>query len=262
MKRKPFTLKIALLSAAWMMLFIFITGKAFSQENNGKPNQKRIVVKIVTEDNGKTTMVDTTMEMPDSSQMDSVRKQIDKIIMFDGGGKHHHGKIHGMPQGFSYDFGMPPPPECPMGLDEPEGMEMDVMEDDNDSEGNGWEQTAPRAECRMMRSGGHRQTLTDILGDIPMDRVVSYSIKDRKNGKRIIIDLNNASIFEREDRVIVIHGSGKMQQSKHHPQHQVKVYMKRDDDEKIDKNPEQPAPSSVPPPSANPDKSSPKKPKI
>jgi hypothetical protein len=47
-------------------------------------------------------------------------------------------------------------------------------------------------------------TLSDVLGDIPMSRVNSYSIKDRKNGKRIIIDIDDAPLVEKQERVVYL----------------------------------------------------------
>jgi hypothetical protein len=47
-------------------------------------------------------------------------------------------------------------------------------------------------------------TLSDVLGDIPMSRVKSYSIKDRKDGKRIIIDIDDAPLVEKQERVVYL----------------------------------------------------------
>jgi hypothetical protein len=74
-----------------------------------------------------------------------------------------------------------------------------------------------------MRMGKDRgQSLNDVLGDIPMSRVKSYSIKDTKNGKRIVIDLENGPLVEQENKIIVIREPGR-----HYghggPRHQVKV---------------------------------------
>jgi hypothetical protein len=251
MNVKPDKLQITLALGVAVILAIFITRPAFSQETGNKESHKKVVMKIVTTDNGKTTMIDTTMEMPDSAMMDSIRDVMEKVIMV-GKGKHGRMKIRCMPQGFNYDFEMPCIPECPMGLEGFEELELEGMVPGGDMEEGDWDEMTPRSERRFMRSGGGGQTLNDMLGEIPMDRVVSYSIKDNKHGKRIIIDLNDAPTFERQDRVIVIREPGRAQHNRKSTERKVKVYMNadKDDDTKEGNTPDQSAPP--PPPSPKP----------
>jgi hypothetical protein len=64
--------------------------------------------------------------------------------------------------------------------------------------------------------------LNDLLGDIPMDRVKSYSIRDTKDGKKIVIELKNEPFIEHHRNVIIMHsprpegrhGQGPRQQMK------------------------------------------------
>ncbi len=265
MKITSAKLKIALFIGATAILAIFVTRPGYSQESARKESQKKIVLKVVSDDNGKTTVIDTTMELPDTAMMDSINESIEKIIVMGNGGKHARFKVHNMRQGFKYNFEIPTPPECPMDIEDFENIEMEGMVPGQDMDECMWERMAPGPERRVMRLGGHRQTLTDVLGDIPMDRVVSYSIKDRKNGKRIIIDLNDAPMFERQDRVIVIREPGRMSHNRNRPERQVKVIVNSEDDPKqetVTELPETPAPPPPPPPAPKPEKSSAKKPKI
>ncbi len=248
MKINSTSFKIALIFGAAMILSIFVINTAFSQEPAKKESHKKIVIKIVSDDNGKTTMIDTTMEIPDSTVVDSIKNEIKKVIEMGKGGKHAHFKFHQMPQGFNYDFDIPSSHEFPMGVEELEDIECDGMIPGGEMEDCCFGRMSPGGQPRIMRSGGHQQTLNDLLGEIPMDRVVSYSIKDRKNGKRIIIDLDNAPVFEQKDRVIVIRDSGRMQHDRNSPKRQVKVTINSDDDVKSDKSSVQPEPPSVPPP--------------
>jgi len=248
MKIHSVTFKKVLVFGAAAILAIFVAGPAFSQETAPKESHKKITLKIVSDDNGKTTMIDTTMEMSDTAMMDSVRNEIEKVIMIGKGGKCPYVKFRNMAQGFAYDFDVPSPPDCLMDLEELEGLAFEGMASRREMEDFTWDRMAPGPERRVIRSGGKGQSLSDILGDIPMDRVVSYSIKDRKNGKRIIIDLNDAPMFERQDRVIVIREPKRMQRNRNHPGRQVKVYMNSDDDAQIDNTPEPPAAPTPPPP--------------
>ncbi len=99
---------------------------------------------------------------------------------------------------------MPCPPKCPMALDDMEIMEWEGMAPPQGMDEQMRERMGPGSERRMMRMEGHGPTLNDMLGNIPMYRVVSYSIKDRKGGKRITIDLNDAPMFGRQEKIIIM----------------------------------------------------------
>ena len=58
-----------------------------------------------------------------------------------------------------------------------------------------------------MNFGGKGETLSDLLGDIPMDRVKNYSIKSKKGWKRIVIDVEDPPLMEkRGHRQVMIIG--------------------------------------------------------
>jgi hypothetical protein len=254
--------KIALLSGITMILAIFVAMPVFSQETAKKESQKKIVLTIVSDDNGKTTKIDTIIEMPDSAMVDSIKKEIEQVIVLGEGGKHARLKMHNMPQGFDYKFDFPDPPDCPMAFDDLREFDFEGMGpccEKGDFAKGYW---FPGPECREIGSGEGNQSLQDLLGRIPMDRVVSYSIKDRKNGKRIIIDLDNAPVFEKHEKVIVIREPGRDPRA--HGQHdrRVKVSVNSKDDQQLDKLPVPATPPTVPPPPPPPDKSDTKKPKI
>jgi|GEM_PF-943584 len=50
------------------------------------------------------------------------------------------------------------------------------------------------------------ETLSDILGDIPMSAVKSYRVKETKDGKRITIDISDEALFDRPEEIIIIQG--------------------------------------------------------
>lgn len=261
MKKNTINLKFALLFGAAVILAIFVTRPGHAQDTGKKESHKKIVLKIVSDDNGKTTIIDTTMEFSDSAMIDSIKKEIDKVIVIGKGGKHARIRMQQMPEGFDYQFEIPPIPDCQMLLEDIEELEMDKMDLAREMENFHWEQRAPRMERRMLRMDNHRQTLTDVLGDIPMDRVKSYSIKDRKDGKRIIIDLNDAPMFDREKDVIIIREPARMHRPKKSSGRKVKVYMNPEEDIRMEKAPESQTPPS-PPPASEPQKQKSETPKI
>ena len=258
MKTSLFRTKLTLAFFAAATVAIIAGNPVFSQESAGKKFQKKMVVKIVKDDNGKTTIYDTTMDLPDSASTDAVKSEMRKVMIMKNGGKHPCIIYRNAPEGFSSNFDMPCPPGC---MEEMEGMELEGMApgmeaDDFILDGG----APPHGRGMMMRSGGSGQTLNDLLGEIPMERVVSYSIKDRKNGKRIIIDLNDAPMFEKQDRIVVIREPGRMQQRRNHGERQVKVIVNTDDGPKVEAVQEETVPPPPPPPPPPPaDKKSPKK---
>lgn len=248
MKTNSANFKIALAFGAAVVLTIFITRPVVSQETDKKESHKTITLKIVSDDNGKTTVIDTVMELPDSGMVDSMKHEIEKVIELSKDGKHACVRVRKMPAGFNYDFDFPCLPECPMALKELEEFDWEGFEPGRDIEEDVWEEMAPGPQHRIIRSGRNMQTLNDVLGDIPMDRVLSYSIKDRKNGKRIVIDLDDAPMFERQNKVVIIREPGRMHRYGKQPQRKMKVYMNTGEDGQMDKNAEIPATPDAPPP--------------
>ncbi len=248
MKTNSPKFKIALLIGAASLLTIFITRPVYSQEAAKKESGKMITLKIISDDNGKTTIIDTTMEMADSAIVDSITKEINKVIVMGKGGKHARIKMCNMPEGFNYNFEIPSIPECPMALEELEGIEWEGSDPGYNEEDFLWQGRASHPERRIMRFDDQRQMLSDVLGDIPMDRVASYSVKDRKGGKRIVIDLNDAPVIDRPDRVIIIREPARIKRIKHNPERQVKVIVNTDDDDQRQVVTESSSSESVPPP--------------
>ncbi|MDP1620752.1 MAG: hypothetical protein Q8M08_00290 [Bacteroidales bacterium] len=197
MKTSSFNLKNFLVLMTVMILAIFITRPAISQDNPKKESNKKIILKIISDDNGTKTVIDTTMEFNDDANMDSVRREIRKVFRVGKDGRRHQLKFRNMPRAFDYDFDVSSSSDCLKDLDELKEIEWEGMN---------------------MRSGNEGRTLSDVLGDIPMDRVTGYSIRERKNGRRIIIDLNNTPVFERQKKIIVIREPGKI---KRHRNYQV-----------------------------------------
>ena len=254
-----------------IFLFVVLTGIAsflisFSsaaQETKKEPSNKAtIVVKIKNDATGKTTVIDTSFTLSDPASqkefeaymkkfegdMDEMGEKMENMenmevmvtipdisdsmepdtlndhMMFIGkGGKNARVIIKKCPKEFSYNFDMPCLPESliPPGCCE----KYFNIETNRDHD----------MEC--MHSYGQGGSLSDLLGDIPMSRVKSYSIKDRKNGKRIIIDVEDAPLVTEHDNVIILrnpHKSKKVNWNES-PGHDVeeKIIIKTvDDDEK------------------------------
>jgi hypothetical protein len=204
-----------------------------SAQDSAKSVSKKgvVVLKIKKDNNGKTTIIDTTFtittpfdhkeleeylkkheeelgklgkelenievlvdvpDFPDSLATDSEMKQF-KLM-----GKNirsPHFRWQDKPEGYDYEFDVPCMPD----------VEFPCFKWDEDFKGD----FRPGHDMKVLRYNNKSQSLSDIIGDIPMDRVKSYSIKERKNGKRIIIDIEDAPLFEKQDRVIIMREPGK-----------------------------------------------------
>jgi len=213
-------------------LTVFITRTGFSQDTTKTKGDKKIkmVTRVVEDKNGKRLVFDTTinldrrlkpgkekqmmrefeirfndlddqmkdlevelneMRLPDSGMMDSVQKLTERAFRFRGGPGNFHFRRNFSPRAFNYNynFDMPELPERPQPL-------IEEFNDEN-TPGEWNEETR-----RMFKGKG--ESLNDLLGDIPMNNVRSYSIRDTKNGKRITIELNNEPLIEHQREVIIM----------------------------------------------------------
>jgi hypothetical protein len=232
-----------------VVLTIFITYPGFSQDTTKTKGDKkvRIVAKIVEDKNGTVHEFDTTinldrklkpgeeqemmkefelrfkdlgdqmkdlevemneMKLPDSGMMDSVQRLTENTFRFHGG-PHVFMRHNSSPRAFNFDynFDMPDIPDAP----------QSIIEEFNDEDSPGM----PYENQRMLQ--GKDESLNDLLGDIPMDRVKSYSIKDTRDGKKIVIELKNEPFIGHHRDVIILrsprpegrHGHGRGEGQRH-----------------------------------------------
>jgi hypothetical protein len=212
------------------LLTIFITHPGHAQDTTKTKGDKkvRIVAKVITDNNGKKQEFDTTinldrrlkpgeeeemmkqfemkfrdlgdqmkelevemndMKLPDSAQLDSSLQLAGRMFRHRGmPDLHFNRNFH--PRAFNYDFNfeLPEMPDIPQPL----------IEEFNDEDFPG------QGEEQHEMLNGRGQSLNDLLGDIPMDRVKSYSIKDTKNGKKIVIELNKEPFIQNHRNVIIM----------------------------------------------------------
>jgi hypothetical protein len=208
------------------------TTLGFSQDpgkNADKKEKKATIVIKVKKDGDKTTVTDSTFDLStpegkknfekfmaeheknmkgmekelqelevsvnipdlDSLGLDSVCKKV-RIISSGSGHPRCYYINPGKAGDFSYDFEVPPPPPPPPG-----DFDFGQFGCDNYD-----------GQMKVLRFNKQQSTLSDLIGDIPMERVKGYTIKDRKNGKRIIIDIEDAPLTEQRDHMIIIRDDG------------------------------------------------------
>jgi hypothetical protein len=215
---------------------LFLAFSGFSQDTTKVKSGKKgkIVAKVVADKNGHYTVYDTTinldrdlkpgeqqeimkniqvrmkdiddqmknveielsdLNLPDSLLNDSAFCKSARMMWKNCQG---NGQWKGecLPGGFSYDFDMDNPGNC-LGICRGRGHGGNLC---------------PPGSCRSMMMIGDDdpgETLSDLIGDIPLDRVTSYSIKDIKNGKKIVIEVQDEPFGGSCNKVIVISGQGK-----------------------------------------------------
>ena len=207
--------------AALAVMALFIARPGLAQDPDSKEPKKKVMIKVFTDDNGKKTVIDTTFtDWTDSGVIDSVMREVDKVIMVERDGKKGRLHVQDTPGGFEYDFDFP---DLPEGLGEMGEFEWEKMIPR-------WVEAGPRGwggeyGNRVMRFREGGQSLNDVLGDIPMERVKSYSIKDTKHGKRIVIDLEDGPVVERREKVIILRDPAPKAYHRGKPHKKVKVYV-------------------------------------
>ena len=221
MKIMHFSKDIALTVIILTVLAAMISFSASGQDTVKPKKQARIKIKIVDDKNGKVKNIDTTFTLsgiPDDKEIrayvkglrdemkdmkdemremqvyvdipDSLDKEMDSlnahVFVFgdrpDMGMNHFRKHFRDYGEGFDFNFDYPLPP-CPPDI--PDIMDISPFDD---------------GHMRVFRHNDNEQTLGDLIGDIPMSQVKSYSIKETKNGKKIVIELNNEPLIIRKDK--------------------------------------------------------------
>ncbi len=244
-----------------------------------KAKEGKIKVRIIKEENGKRTELDTLINAPggiDGADLEKLMKDMhvqiknaesdmkeegdqmkniqiyingmDDSISGDPSSKCMHmyrfnmpdccQRFHSgnFPHSFNYNFEMPDVPEPP---DAEEELENEFFGG-----------AAPGPQVFAMPDKG--ESLSDVLGNIPMSRVKSYKIIDKKGGKRIIIDVQDAQDFGRNN---VIYINGRHPHSPHQRGNghnkEMKVIIHSGDDEGAAEKPESATPPAEPKKSEN-----------
>jgi hypothetical protein len=226
---KDLTIVISIL----LLLAVIFAGSVHAQDTvvKSKKGKNVIVLKVKADSNGKTTIIDTTFTLNSRGdmaqmrqymrdlhrQMGDLRRQMREMELsvnipemgelfsdsipdstFDEevyagrmGRQGHHGRA---PRAFTFSYSMPAIPDAPPPPPPP---------DDFDFEG------VPPA-CmpdQFMDFAPQGKMLNELLEPIPMDRVKNYQIKERKGGKRIIIDVDDEPVGPANHKeVIIING--------------------------------------------------------
>jgi hypothetical protein len=231
--KKNYNMKViafALLVAGFAFLFRIPVIDAQDTDSANKTVSKGIVVlKIKKDVNGKSTVIDTTFTIDSPAAQLSLEEYLEKhekdleklsdklrdidididlselkdsiledsmedlANVFRKEIRIPHFKWDQHPGSFKYRFEFP----CP--------DEFNFPIPGNDET---FEFPVPEGEMKMFGYDSKESNLSDILGNIPMDRVKNYSIKERKNGKRIIIDIEDEPVIDGHQRKIIIQKHG------------------------------------------------------
>ena len=178
MKKRLFPGKYILATGLLWVFIIFLLHPVNAQENDNKESKKTVHLKILSKEDGNTKVIDTTFDLTSGIDHEELQAMLKELKTMKG-------------MKFGYD-------DIDFRFDIPCLPDMDVEKFSDFNGGNFYSMP----EMRMPQRG--HGDLSDILGRIPMERVKSYSVKDRKGGKRIIIDVEDAPFFLQEDRVVVI----------------------------------------------------------
>ncbi len=235
------------------IMTIILTSPGYTQDTLKKNPKTILKLKIIKDENGEKTVIDTTitsaksldqgeineiivnldenmkgldaglkelslslseMNLPDSGMMDSIRKMTDRIRIMSKNFKSPHFKMHAQPGGFDYNFD----------FDMPEPPESPERPNPPGEHRHHFESRVEPFDIEPPAIRKGEGSLLDLLRDIPMDRIRNFNIKEKKNGTRITIDVDREPVlgFPRStERTIIIrpgkgHAPGSLHESDRH----------------------------------------------
>ena len=163
------------------------------------------------------TVLDTTITTNESMDRNEIRELIYNLK---GEMADLKMKLKDMDFDFKTDF--PEIPEC-------EGMWQNIDDEEIDMR-----VLCPQSGMFRFNYDDGPGSLNELLGNIPLECVKSYSIKDRKDGKRIIIDIDDRPMPGSREKTVIIRGTGKpakMHYRHENPDRDVRVIIKTDKDD-------------------------------
>ena len=204
------------------IMTIIMTFPGYTQDTLKKNPKTTLKLKIIKDENGKKTVIDTIITSDKSIDSRVINVIIDNLDENMKGLDEGLKEWHNQPGGFDYnfDFDVPEPPEPPEAPNSPgeHRHHFDYRVEPFDVE--------PPA---IRRGEG---SLLDLLGDIPMNRIKSFNIKEKKNGTRITIEVGREPVlgFPRssERTIIVRPGRGHAPGSLHESDRHKRVTIKSD----------------------------------
>lgn len=204
---------ISILVIAMTSLF---SGALFAQDTLAKKPQKVIKIKVDTDKDGKSVTIDTTIIIDENFDMEKFHQAMKE---YEAQMKDYEKCMHEMEIELNGE-------EMEEAMKEVELSLRDVYSDMPQvktfvrcpRESRYFEQLGKRgdmhfygrpADChKTVRISPPKrgESLSDVLGDIPMSSVINYKIKETKNGKRITIEVSDDVLFDSDEDIIIWQG--------------------------------------------------------
>ncbi|MFH1297594.1 MAG: hypothetical protein ABIJ04_10015 [Bacteroidota bacterium] len=169
----------------------FISGSLLAQDTVTSKSRKVIKVKVDTDENGESFTIDTSFIIDEHFSMEQFHDAMkDYEVQMKEMGNCLQEAYRDMPgkRKFQRSFRHPRLLEY---LREPGHIQFSRM---------------PHECCKTVHvnPGKKGESLSDVLGDIPMSAVKSYKIRETKNGKRITIEISDDPLLGPPNRDILI----------------------------------------------------------
>jgi hypothetical protein len=249
------------------IMTIVLAHPVFSQDTVKKNPKTTMKISIIRDDNGKKTILDTTitssrrldpdemdeiiahlddnikgldeglkeldinlgrMKLPDSAMMDSLMAMTGHMkMMMRKFGSPHFGWHHS-PGAFDYNFD----------FDLPEVPEPPEPPAPDGEYRHHFEYQVDPFEGYAPDAGRGNGSLMELLRGIPMNRIKSFNIKEMKDGTKITIEVGHEPVLgsrHLREETIIVHPDGSVSSGRHHDKGKTKTIIIKSDPEDNDK---------------------------
>ena len=206
---------VVLILLAVSMIFLFIRSSS-GQDTVAKKPQKVMKIKLDMDEDGESVSIDTAFILDDEESMEQFQQAM----------KQYHAKMKKMGKYMNQLDIELDGEELEKAMQEVQSSLQDTYIDIS-KRGNFYRNArgarhrehfnrpgnfhfyGPPERCReafRVKPPKKGESLSDVLGDIPMSAVKSYKIKETKNGKRITIEISDDIIFNHDEDIFIWHG--------------------------------------------------------
>lgn len=184
---------------------LFMIRPAVAQSDTASVSKSSVTMKIIHKTDGDSIVADTTLTFEGPYSDEEIR-EMTKSMKEQARALREQMRVlrdqMGVLRDFDIDIDLPEIPDFPDMIMMPEIPDIPSFDFDIDSISVPKTPGPPLRIIHNRPSG--RGGLNEVLGDIPMDRVKSLSIREKKNGRKIVIEVDDTPSRRVKKEVIIV----------------------------------------------------------